>query len=133
MIVKKTLLTITLLMLALVFSFGRTLAQEKPAPDDFKLCMKSYSYMVLDPKIDFFQAVDKTAALGIKYIEAIPAHKIGGGLEGTMAFTMDKATQEKVLAKCRQAGVKIVGYGVARRQDRRRMQSVIRIRQGHGD
>lgn len=60
----------------------------------------------------FSEALDKTAACGLKFIEAFPTQKIGGGVEGTMDFHMDKATIKAVKKMAKKHGIKIVSYGV---------------------
>lgn len=62
----------------------------------------------------FAQAVEKTAALGVRYIQAYPRQKIGGGIEGTMVPTMDASTREKVLALLKSHGVTLTSFGVVR-------------------
>lgn len=63
-------------------------------------------------KFTFAEALDKIDSCGLKYVEAFPGQKIGGGIEGNMDFTMDKATRKKVQKLLKQHGVKIVSYGV---------------------
>lgn len=115
---KRTLfaalsLTALLLTAALALSSARAGAQGA-AGDDWKLAMKPYSLGIKPLTMTFFQSLDKTAELGMKYIEAKPGDIIGGGLKGTMDFKMDLATQDKILEKCKQTGLQIKGYGVAR-------------------
>lgn len=83
---------------------------------DWQLCTKGRSFMLL--KMSFFEALDRTAAAGVTAIETTPAQEIGGGLPGTMDYKMDEATQQKVLAKCKQSGVKLaVLYASAKTDD----------------
>ena len=60
----------------------------------------------------FFEAVDKTAAAGAKYIEAFPGQKLGSGIEGSMGPGLDTATRQKVLAKLKASGVTLINFGV---------------------
>ncbi|MEJ7589520.1 MAG: sugar phosphate isomerase/epimerase [Ferruginibacter sp.] len=60
----------------------------------------------------FFQAVDKIDSCGLKYIEIFPEHVIGGGIEGTMDYSMDRTVQTKVLKKISDKGAKLIAYGV---------------------
>src|SRR5712671_4904569 len=62
--------------------------------------------------LTFFEAVDRTASLGAHYIESFPGQNIGGGIDGKMSPDMDAATREKVLAKCKAAGVTLNSFGV---------------------
>ncbi|MCL5270096.1 MAG: sugar phosphate isomerase/epimerase [bacterium] len=78
----------------------------------WQLCMKTYTFHLR--KMTFYESIDQTAAWGLKAVEAFPGQKIGGDLSGTMDFHMNEATRDKVRAKLRNAGVAMVGYGVAR-------------------
>lgn len=63
-------------------------------------------------KFTFSEALDKIDSCGLKYVEAFPGQKIGGGIEGNMDFTMDKATRKKVLDMVKKHGLKLVSFGV---------------------
>jgi len=60
----------------------------------------------------FFEAVDKASELGIHYIGGYPGQAIGGGMEGTMSYTMDEDQQEKVLDYLASKDVKLMDFGV---------------------
>jgi sugar phosphate isomerase/epimerase len=60
----------------------------------------------------FFEAIDKIDSCGLKYVEAFPGQTIGGGIEGTMDYNMDASTQNKVLQKLKEKGIKLFAYGV---------------------
>ncbi|WP_438479306.1 family 16 glycoside hydrolase [Oleiharenicola lentus] len=62
----------------------------------------------------FAEAVEKTAKLGVRYMQAYPRQKIGGGIDGTMVPTMDAATRAKVLALLKSNGVTLTSFGVVR-------------------
>lgn len=80
----------------------------KPATGDWKLAVQAWTFN----HMTFCDAVDTTASLGIHYIEAFPGQNIGGGIDGKMGPDMDAATQAKVLAKLKAAGVTLVNFGV---------------------
>lgn len=63
-------------------------------------------------KFTFSEALDKTVACGLKYVEMFPGQKIGGGIEGTTDFHMDAATRAKVLKMVKDHGLTLVSYGV---------------------
>lgn len=63
-------------------------------------------------RFTLFDAIDKTASLGLKYIEAIPDQRISGDREATMGAEMSAADRKLVLKKANDAGVKIVNFGV---------------------
>jgi len=60
----------------------------------------------------FFQAVDKTAALKLKYIEAYPGQKVSKEIDDRMGPGMKPATIEAVREKLKAKGVKLVNFGV---------------------
>jgi sugar phosphate isomerase/epimerase len=64
-------------------------------------------------KFTFFEAVDKTAELGLDWIEAYPGQSLSKE-EPDLKFihTMSKATRRKVKKKLQNAGVKLINYGV---------------------
>ncbi len=75
----------------------------------WKLAMQSYTFH----KFSFEEALDKTAELGVKYIEAYPGHKLGGKWgDQTFGYAMDGQTRKEVLELAASKGVKIVGSGV---------------------
>lgn len=63
-------------------------------------------------KFTFFEAVDKTKALGLHFIEAYPGQKIGGGIEGVMNYTMDSASRQKIKNHLKKQDVKLMAFGV---------------------
>ena len=60
----------------------------------------------------FFQAVDKTAALKLKFIEAYPGQKVSKEIDDKMGPGMKPATVEAVRKKLKAKGVKLVNFGV---------------------
>jgi len=75
----------------------------------WRVAVQAYSFN----KFTFFDAVDKTASLGLKYIEAYPGQKIGGDLANvTFDHNMSQDARKAVKAKLEAAGVKVVNYGV---------------------
>ena len=84
--------------------------------EDWQLTTKGRSFMLL--KINFFDSLEKTAAMGLKATESTPAQELGGGLTGTIDYKMDESTQQKVLAKCKETGVKLaIVYATAKTDD----------------
>ena len=108
---KRALMTAWMALAALAMLCGG----RAQAADDWRLVMKNYSYELAHPGVTFFETVDQAAKDGFKYMEVKPSQKIGGGIDGTMdLIKMDKATLDKVLAKCKAAGIQLEGFGVAR-------------------
>ncbi len=60
----------------------------------------------------FFDAVDKTARLKLKYIEAFPGQKVAENIDDRMGPGMKPAAIEAVRKKLASAGVKLVNFGV---------------------
>jgi sugar phosphate isomerase/epimerase len=61
----------------------------------------------------FAEALVKGDSCGISIVEAYPGQEIGGGIEGTTAFTMDQATRDKMKVLLAENGMKLKAYGVA--------------------
>jgi len=80
-------------------------AQEKLG---WRLAGKGYTFR----SVTFSEAVDKTAALGLKYLEVNPWQKFKPGSTLDMGPGMDDATLAEVKKKLKDAGVKPVAYGV---------------------
>lgn len=93
------------LLAGAVFAKGETAAADKLG---WRVGPQSYSFR----KFTFFEAVDKTAAMGMKFIEAFPKQKVSAESDATMDFAMDAATRKAVQDKLGAAGVKLVNYGV---------------------
>lgn len=88
-------------------------AQKTPEALGWKLCVGSYTFRLFT----FTESLDKADSLGLKYIEMATSQKIGGGIEGTTAFTMDKSTQKAILQLSAKHGIKIISYGVITGKD----------------
>lgn len=74
----------------------------------WKLAVQAYTFN----RFTFFEAVDKAKALGLKYIEAYPGQVLSK--EDKTRFTPDASPEvrAKVKAKLKEAGIKLVNYGV---------------------
>jgi sugar phosphate isomerase/epimerase len=60
----------------------------------------------------FFDAIDQTAAIGVKYIEAYPGQKVSKDIDDKMGPGMKKETIAAVKAKLKEKGVTLVNFGV---------------------
>jgi sugar phosphate isomerase/epimerase len=60
----------------------------------------------------FFEAVDNTAAIGVKYIEAYPGQKVSKDIDEKMGPDIKKETIAAVKAKLKEKGVTLVNFGV---------------------
>jgi sugar phosphate isomerase/epimerase len=74
----------------------------------WRLGCQAYSFN----QFTFFEAVDKTASLGLRYIEGYPSQRISKKLSATMSADMTAASRKEVLKKLADSGVKLVNFGV---------------------
>lgn len=106
MIKKALLVAVAVLSVAAVACAPK---QTKAERYGWKLAMQSYTFH----KVSFGEALDKTAELGIKYIEAFPGHRLGGKWgDQVFGYGMDEQTRKEILDLASSKGVKIVGSGV---------------------
>ena len=76
----------------------------------FPAAMQCWTYR----RYTFFETVDKTRALGIKYLQAYPGQPLSPEEKGArFHHSMPDAQIDKVRRKLDQAGMQVVGYGVA--------------------
>jgi len=94
--------------LACIAVAGSIAPLAQAAEPDWRLAVQAWTFR----KLTFCETIDQAAALGIKYVEAYPGQKLGGGIPGTTHYNMNAETQEKVQDKLAAAGVKLVCYGV---------------------
>ncbi|UCG59100.1 MAG: DUF1080 domain-containing protein, partial [Phycisphaerales bacterium] len=77
--------------------------------ENWKLGMQAYSFN----RFSFFEAVDKTKALGMGYIEAYPGQRLSKEEpDAKFDHNMSSALMKDVKIKLQDAGVKLVNYGV---------------------
>jgi len=81
----------------------------------WRLACQAYSFN----HFSFFEAVDKNASLGLKYIEAYPGQKLSPEKPDVkLDQDMSEETMAAVKAKLDSAGVKLVDYGVVTPSDK---------------
>ena len=74
-----------------------------------KVSMQSYTFH----KFTLMEAFEKTASLGIHYIEVYPGHKLGGEWgKQTFCINMDQTTRKKLMEKAASYGITIIATGV---------------------
>jgi sugar phosphate isomerase/epimerase len=79
------------------------------AQENWRLGMQAYTFN----RFTFYEAVDKTAALGLRYIEAYPGQKLSKEKPDIRTnHNMPSREKKEMLQKLRGAGVKLVNYGV---------------------
>jgi len=117
---KATALVIGMLLVAGI-GLGEATAAEKPAavkkicdgaPDAEKLGWRLGCQAYTFRRWTFFEAVDRTASLGLKVIEAYPGQRVSKEHNVRMSPAMDEKTAQAVKDKLRSAGLKLVCYGV---------------------
>lgn len=79
------------------------------AQENWRLGMQAYTFN----RFTFYEAVDKTAALGLRYIEAYPGQRLSKEKPDIRTnHNMPSQEKKEMLQKLRAAGVKLVNYGV---------------------
>jgi sugar phosphate isomerase/epimerase len=86
--------------------------QATGAPDAEKLGWRLGTQAWTFNRVTFFEAVDKTAALGLKYIEAFPGQRVSKEINERFGPGMKPATARAVKDKLKAKGVKLVNFGV---------------------
>jgi sugar phosphate isomerase/epimerase len=84
----------------------------KGAPNAEKLGWRLGCQAYTFNRFTFFEAVDKTASLGLHCIEAYPGQRISKDLPAAMGADMSAADRKEVLKKLSDSGVKLVNFGV---------------------
>jgi sugar phosphate isomerase/epimerase len=110
--------SVAVFSLLIVLTAGLVAAFSAPAGDDlsqvrikkFPVAVQCWTYR----KYTFFEAVEKTKALGIKYLQAYPGQPLSAEEKGaTFNHLMSDAQIEAVRRKLAAAGMEVIGYGVA--------------------
>ncbi|MBE0537504.1 MAG: DUF1080 domain-containing protein [Phycisphaerae bacterium] len=78
------------------------------AYDGWRLGMQAYTFN----HFTFYEAVDKTASLGLDWIEAYPGQKLMADSDARTDHNMSAEARELMKAKLRDAGVRLINYGV---------------------
>ncbi|MDR1258772.1 MAG: sugar phosphate isomerase/epimerase [Tannerellaceae bacterium] len=107
----KNLLKLALASLAVfpLISCGGGEAQTKAESNGWRLAIQSYTFHVFP----LTEALDKTAELGVRYIEIYPGHKLGGKWgDEVFGFNLDEQTRREIKELAESKGIKIVGTGV---------------------
>lgn len=108
---KNLNIFLVLLMFVLQPLFAQQGASGKDL--DWKLGSQAYTFK----NFTFAETLEKLSSINLKYVEAFPGQEIGGGIEGTMHFTMDADTRSKVKELLKSKGIKPVAYGVVTGQN----------------
>jgi sugar phosphate isomerase/epimerase len=77
--------------------------------ESWRLCMQAYTFK----EFTFFEAVDKTKSLGLKYIEAYPQQSLSKEKSNVkIDHNMSADIKKEVQQKLSEAGIKLINYGV---------------------
>jgi sugar phosphate isomerase/epimerase len=80
-----------------------------PSKTDWRLCMQAYTFN----RFTFYEAIDKTKALGLRYIEAYPGQQLSKEKpDVNFDHNVSAEIRTEVKKKLQAAGVKLVNYGV---------------------
>jgi sugar phosphate isomerase/epimerase len=74
----------------------------------WRLACQAYSFN----RFTFFEAVDKTASIGLKYIEAYPGQRLSKDISSGIDDNLSAENRKIVKKKLADSGVKLVNYGV---------------------
>ncbi len=96
------------LLIILIGSNNYLYSQKTPESLGWQLATQTYSFRLFT----FEEALNKADSIGLKYVQAFPGQKVGGGIEGTMDFKMSAAKRDSVLRLAKNKGITIVSYGV---------------------
>jgi len=102
-----------ILMVALTVAFVAPAAFGQGAPNAEKMGWRLGCQAWSFNKFTLFEAIDKTASIGLKYIEAFPGQALSPEKKDVkFDHTISKEIQDEVKAKLASAGVTLVNYGV---------------------
>jgi sugar phosphate isomerase/epimerase len=96
--------------LAVPHVWAAPLAKGAPSAEKlgWRLGCQAYSFN----RFSFFEAVDKNASLGLKYIEAYPGQVLYKGSSARMGRELTADQRKEVKKKLEDSGVKLVNFGV---------------------
>ena len=75
---------------------------------NWKLGAQAYTFN----HFTFAEAIQKIDSCNLRYVEAYPGQRIGGGIEGTMGPDMGEVARKAVLDLLKAKNVKLVAFGV---------------------
>ena len=106
---KGSRIGVMLVIAAACVSASAKVATVQEWESPWKVTMQAYTFN----RFTFSEAVDKTASLGLRYIEAYPGQRLSAD-RGNAAFvhTMSSEDKQAAMLKLQSAGVRLVNYGV---------------------
>ena len=85
-----------------------TSAASLNSPKNWKIGVQMWTFHF----VPFVKALDKADSAGIKYLEAFPGQRLGGGMPGAFGIGMADSTREKVRQLLQSKGILIYSMGV---------------------
>jgi sugar phosphate isomerase/epimerase len=113
MIIRHAFSSAVLALLSLLATGAPFTSSQAQSEKGIELGMQAWTFN----RGSFVEAVGKTSALGIRYLQAYPRQTLGGDLPGKFEPTMDEATRTKVLALLKEKNVELVSFGIVRAED----------------
>jgi sugar phosphate isomerase/epimerase len=95
-------------VLGVVLAGNMCMAQDQTPIPEWRLAVQTWTFN----KMTVFDALDTLQKIGVKYVELYPGQKLGGGLAGGFGPEMDSATRDRIKAKLKACGIKLVNFGV---------------------
>jgi sugar phosphate isomerase/epimerase len=93
---------------------GKALFADHPeAKLGWKLGAQAYTFN----RFTFAEAVTKIDSCNLRYVEAFPGQRIGGGIEGSMGPDMNEAARKAVLELLKAKNVEVIAFGVTDAKD----------------
>lgn len=106
---KQRIKLLLVLLFAALTSVALSIKQSSPETTlGWKLGVQTWTFK----NYTFAEALSKVDSCGLKYVEAFPKQVIGGSIDGTMDYHMDKQTQRRLLELLKTKGIKLISYGV---------------------
>ncbi len=107
---KKTFFALSLAFIALLFTSMKADNKLTPEKLGWKLAVQAWTFK----EYTFAETLPKIKQLGLKYVEAYPGQKIGGGYEGTTNYTSDAKARTEMKKLLKENGITLINYGVVR-------------------
>ena len=106
---KKAKFTVVLLLAVLCICCIPRPDAAYGGQENWRLGMQAYTFN----RFTFYEAVDKTRALGLRYIEAYPGQRLSKEKpDARFDHNMSSELKKEVMQKLHEAGVKLINYGV---------------------
>ena len=109
-------LGLSMCLLIAVSACKSTKMDSNTAPEaklGWKLGSQAYTFN----RFTFAEAIAKIDSCNLRYVEAFPGQRIGGGIEGNMEPGMSEATRQAVLDLLKAKNIQLIAFGVTGAND----------------